>query len=161
MMRLQTSSRGWVTKVGVCLTMWLFTTNVLAQDLPCGDPDSQHQAPRRAVVEHEGEQGVWFRMDVGKCLLKDVTELNERRYQVRLLEQQLQLRIEQKVLLDEAIKFSEQAKMSAITSLEASERRARKAEERANAWYKHPILWFVVGSLVTTGAVIGAARLTR
>jgi len=129
----------------------------------CGDTTG-HTAPRRASVTHEGEAGVWFRLDVARCLLGDVTELRLVRERVGLLDARLEIREEQITLTREALDLGRRAEERATGALEAAVRGRREAEEERDAWWRSPILWFAVGAVVTVAlevvAVYALAALT-
>lgn len=108
---------------------------------------------RRAVLEHEGEQGVWFQMDVARCMLGRLVQLPLYSGRVRLLEQRLELSSDRVEILTEAIEVGESIEERYEIALSAALERARDAERSRNAWYRSPGLWAAVGAILA-GALV-------
>ena len=127
-------------------------------DLPCAPDISEPN--RRASVTHQGQAGLWFHVDVARCMAERLSVLPLYAERVRLLEQSLQLRDERHQLALRQAEIAERGEQVAVAALETAERRAREADERASRWYRHPALWFVLGVVVTVGAQVGVYYVT-
>jgi hypothetical protein len=106
---------------------------------------------RRAVLEHEGAMGIWFELEVARCMLGRLSALPLYAQRVSLLAQRLQLSDERHQLMQRQVELANQATEAAEGALEAAVRGRRQAEEERDAWYRHPLLWVVVGVVVTAG----------
>jgi hypothetical protein len=82
-------------------------------------------------------------------MLGRLAALPEYAGRVRLLEGRLTLRDEGLALRDRQVALAEQEAETATGALEAAVRGRREAEEALDAWYRSPILWVVVGVVVT------------
>jgi hypothetical protein len=105
------------------------------------------------VLDHQGRQGMWFDLRVARCMLGRLQALPLYAQRVSLFEQRLTLTRERQELTQRQIALSNEAEERAIGALETAERARRHAEEELDAWYRHPMLWFVVGAVVV-GAVV-------
>ena len=124
-----------------------------AQDLPdfsapCAPSITEN---RRAVLEYEGQSGIWFRHEVALCLLQRLNALPLFASRVRLLEQRLSITSDRDELRREQIGLAEQEAEQAQVVLEQAVRGRRQAEGRLHVWYRSPA--FLIG----TGVVITAA----
>jgi ElaB/YqjD/DUF883 family membrane-anchored ribosome-binding protein len=128
-------------------------------DLPCAPDVPEPQ--RRSVMSHQGQAGLWFHVDVARCMAERLTVLPLYAERVRLLEQALELRDQRHELALRQVEVLEQSERIAVDALATAERRAREAEERASRWHRHPALWFIVGVAATIGAQVGVYYLTR
>lgn len=133
---------------------WGISSTALAQNLPdvtgvC-TPEVTH---RRATVEHQGDPGVWFHRSVSLCMLSRLRALPLYADRVVLLEGQLSLSSERHALLVEAIEVGEDIERRYSSALTAATRRANSAERELGTWYRAPVLWALLGSVVT-GAVV-------
>jgi len=108
---------------------------------------------RRATLTHDGAVGLWFHADVARCMLGRLQALPLYAERVSLFEERLVLTNERQELTHRQIQAAQESEARAVGVLEASERRAREAQEELDAWYRHPALWFVVGAVVI-GAVV-------
>lgn len=148
------------------LVMAMPVCRARAQDLPplpdvsseCA-PDVAESAPRRAMLAHaNGTPGVWFHLDVARCMLGRLSTLPLYADRVRLLSERLQLDDRRIALLREAVALSKAAEDRATAALETAYRAAREAEEAADAWYRSPVLWFALGAATTVAvALVGIA----
>lgn len=100
---------------------------------------------RRAIVQYQGQSGMWFNMEVARCLLDDASALPLVRQRVTLLEEKIQLQDERAVFLREAISLGDQATQRAVGALARSERLRLTAEETARGAQQATRLWTVVG----------------
>lgn len=112
---------------------------------PCAPELSEN---RRAVLDHEGDSGIWFHLEVARCMLGRLKALPLYAQRVSLLEQRLQISDERTTLLRQHIELAEQGEKRAVGALDESERLRREAEEKLDAWFRHPV--FLMG----TGAVL-------
>lgn len=144
----------------ILLSLLFFASTVTAQDeLPsvegrCAPDVSEH---RSLLLEHEQQAGMWFHMAVARCMLTRLQSLPLYAERVSLLEQRLELSDERTELLRRQVHLAEEGERQALSVLEASEKRARTAEERAERERKLRWLWFSVG-VVMVGA-LGALSL--
>jgi len=106
---------------------------------------------RRAGVEHEGQSGIWFHIDVARCMAGRLGALPLYAERVRLLDQQLQLTGERDALRVRQVALAEEGEERAVEALTAAVRRAREAEEDRDAWYRHPAFWAVLGAVIVVG----------
>lgn len=123
-------------------------------------------APAAAQVslDHEGLPGVWLPLDEARAQYAELQRLDALEELTVLQEQQLQLRLEQIEHLRELAQIAETAEVQAFTVIEDAERRILEAEERADAWYRSPTLWFTLGAVVAIAlgalAIYGLDQLT-
>lgn len=132
-------SRGWATSA--LLVVALAASGARA-DCPAGPEEG-----RRAVVVHQGAEGVWFRLDVARCLLADVEELRLLRERVRLLDERLRLRDEQVELLRATVTLDDAIAERLAATADAALRLSARSERRS-------ILRIVVG--VAAAFLVGA-----
>lgn len=157
------SSQTWATSLDrwglrIALALALATAFLLLRPSSCRGQDalpdvSAPCAPelsenRRAVLDHEGDSGIWFHLEVARCMLGRLKALPLYAQRVSLLEQRLEISDERTTLLKEHIQLAEQGEKRAVDALDESERLRRQAEERLDAWFRHPV--FLMG----TGAVL-------
>lgn len=100
---------------------------------------------RRALIERDGQAGIWFHIDLARCMLARLAVLPEYAQHVRLLEERLTLGGERAFLEARRADLAVGEANVATEALEAAVRARRRAEEDLNAWYRHPALWAVVG----------------
>lgn len=145
------SLRAWACS----LLILLAAAPAYAQEEPCA-PEVTEDAPRRLVLEAPtGAQGVWFHLEVARCLLGRVAALSASERQLGLLEDRLRLSDERDALRAREAALATQEAEAASEALEAAVRGRREAEEALDAWHRHPALWFAVGVVVSValGAV--------
>lgn len=140
------SSRAWVSSV---LAIALLTSTASGQE--CEQPELPGE--RRAVVEHQGAPGFWFRRDVALTMLCELRVLEQLRARVSLLESKLQLRDDQVERWGAMYALAVQGETRALAVVEAAQQEATRARDRVDAWYRHPILWVVAGILLGGVAV--------
>ena len=114
---------------------------------------------RRAPLEHQGHPGVWFDLEVARCMLGDLSELEAVRTQARLLEQRATLRDEQAASLREAVRLGDLALGSVMQAVQAAEGRAARAETALDSPLRSPWLWLGVGTAAGIGLVLLATVL--
>lgn len=151
MMKLKLSS--------LVLVSSLMASAAAAQDLPdvrgvCAPEVSL----RRASIEHVGERGLWFHLDVARCMAGRLAALPLYYDRVQLLERRIQLAEERHDLLIEALAVSDRIEERYQAALSAATRRANAAEGELGVWYRSPALWAVVGAVVA-GALVFVAGL--
>jgi hypothetical protein len=129
----------------------VFAENVrsIGSDSESSGRDSEVESPRRAVLEHNGRSGFWFRRDVALEMLSDLREYPLRVQEVALLESALRLRTEQETRLREMVLLERETAVQATNALEIAERRVSEAESDRDVWWRRPILWVVVGIIAT------------
>lgn len=147
MTKFSQSSSVWASSLA--LVMALSTTRVHAQE--CDQPEIH--GPRRAAVEHEGTVGFWFRHDVALTMLCELRVLEQLRPRVALLEERLQIRDAQVERWSTMYELAVQGETRALGVVEAAQQEATRANDRIDAWYRHPALWVVVGLLLGGVAV--------
>ena len=108
------------------------------------------------LLTRDGVPGMWFPMPVARLILCEARELRVRRQEVRLLDEAAGVWALRVRLLEEQADLAVQARNELGDVVEAAERRAREAAESADAWYRHPALWFAVGVVVAGLLVAGA-----
>jgi hypothetical protein len=132
-------SRAWATELLAVLL-------VLATE---GSAYGEECAPavelRRASVVYQGQQGIWFQIEVARCLLNDVGELPLVRQRVSLLEEEIRLQGERAVFFREAISLGDKATERAVGALARSERLRLIAEETARSAQQETRLWTAIG----------------
>lgn len=141
------------------LSLLVLVTSLLASSTSAQDVDvrsvcAPHVAVRRAVLDHEGRSGVWFDLDVARCMLarldmlprlSDLNRTLESR--ITIADRRYQLRVEASTLADEIMERYR-------TALVASESRADAAERRLASWHRSPVLWLMVG-VVLSALLVG------
>lgn len=106
---------------------------------------------RRALLDHDGDSGIWFNMEVARCMLGQLTALPLYAERVRLLEQRLTLSDERHGLMVRQVELAEEGEAHAVGALEAAERGKREAEEEARFERTLRWVWFGVGVVVIVG----------
>jgi len=103
---------------------------------------------RSTLLLHSEQQGMWFHMAVARCMLTRLQALPLYAERVSLLEQRLELGDERTALLRRQVELAEEGERQALAVLDASEGRARRAEERADRERTLRWVWFGVGVVV-------------
>lgn len=103
---------------------------------------------RSTLLMHSEQQGMWFHMAVARCMLTRLQALPLYAERIELLEQRLELSDERTALLRRQVELAEEGERQALAVLEASESRARKAEEEADRERTLRWVWFGVGVVV-------------
>ena len=142
----------------VVALLWLAPCSAAAQDTelpPLADVSTpcapEVAPPRNLVLEHEGTQGIWFQLEIARCMVGRLAMLPLYAQRVNLLEQRLQLSNERHQLMQRQVRLAEEGEEQAVGALEASVRRTREAEESRDAWWRSPILWVIVGAVIVAG----------
>lgn len=113
--------------------------------VPCAPELTEN---RRAVLDHGDDSGIWFHIDVARCMLGRLKALPLYAQRVSLLDHRLEISDERTTLLRQQTKLAEQGEKRAVGVLDESERLRREAEEKLDAWYRHPVF------LMASGAVL-------
>lgn len=113
--------------------------------VPCA-PDVTEN--RRQVVEQDGQSGVWFHIEVARCMLGRLAALPLYAQRVSLLEDRLRLGDERTVLLRRQAELAEAEAEEAAGALEAATRLARTATESAQRERDLRWLWFGIGVVI-------------
>jgi len=146
--RPRSNSFGTVALVlGITLALFLTWSTVAHGE------EAQPEGPRRATVEVNGVTGIWFRADVAREMLADLTELPLVRTRVQLLEGRLEIRDDQISSLRSVVELSQAAEERAVNALDEAVQARRAAEDARDAWYRSPILWTSVGMIIA-GALV-------
>jgi hypothetical protein len=141
-----------------------------AQELPTPESFEAPCAPdvpeelRRATIERNHAIGVWFHADLARCMLTRLQMLPAYARSLQLLEQRVTLSDERDQLRQREVSIATEQATVANNALEAAVRRAQAAEAERDAWYRAPLLWFVLGSLflgALLGGVAGVAEAFR
>lgn len=108
-------------------------------------------------IEHNGTVGMFFPMATARLILCEVGELRLRRQEaavdIRLIDSwRLQVR-----LLERQLSVSRQTREAFEGIVERSERRAREAEGRTDAWYRAPAFLISLGVVLTVGLYFAAS----
>jgi hypothetical protein len=113
--------------------------------VPCAPEVTEN---RRAVIEQDGQAGVWFHVDVARCMLGRLAALPLYAQRVTLLEDRLRLGDERTVLLRRQVELAEQEAQEATGVVENATRLARTATESAQWERDLRWLWFGIGVVV-------------
>lgn len=136
----------------VLATSCCVTSAVRAQDLqfvteaPCAPEVVEN---RRAVIEHNGEAGIWFHLEVARCMAFRLSLLPEYEAQLRLLDDRLTLSTERDELQERQLEIAVEEAETARDVLETAVRDARRARKERDAWFRHPALWVGAGVTIT------------
>lgn len=114
---------------------------------------------RRLELRVQDQPGVWFHIEVARCMLRDLEMALIVREQLRLRDEQVVLLNAQVQDLRAAVSAGREAEERATGALEAAVRRARQAELDRDVWYRSPFLWGLSGLLVGGAAVLAAVLL--
>lgn len=117
--------------------------------------------PRTAVVEHEGQSGIWFHSDVARCMLGRLKLLPLYAERITLLEQRLDLSDSRTTLLREQVELAEEGESRAVGALDESEAGRRRAEEKLHVWFRNPLFLVGAGVVVTVVLEVAAVVLLR
>ena len=115
---------------------------------PIEGDEKTHTAPRRAVMEVEGERGVWFRDDVVELITQDKAELIEQRKAAVQADSALVAEQQVTDACQAALEFSEGMTDKAVKAAALQSKRARLAEDDENGWFAgKPMVWVVIGTI--------------
>ena len=165
---------GWATSLDrwglrIALALAIAAALVMLRPSNCHGQDEQPDLPdvsgpcapeltdnRRAVIEHDYESGVWFHLDVARCMLGRLSSLPLYAHRVSLLEQRLEISDERASLLRKQVDLAEQGEQQAVQVLEKAEAGRRRAEEKLNAWYRHPVFLMGAGAVLVIALEVAA-----
>lgn len=100
--------------------------------------------------------GWWFARPTVECFFLRGRQLEAALPLIHMQRERLRLDDERIALRDRALELSHREAEVAEQHLEAALQRAREAEEAADAWFRHPALWFAVGVVVTVVLEVAA-----
>lgn len=109
---------------------------------------------RNQSLEVEGDSGVWFHLEIARCMKTRLDVLPLLVEQLRLYESRREASEALEATLRRLVEVSTQEAEVATNALSVARRALQRAEEDRNRWYRSPILWFVVGAVVA-GALLG------
>lgn len=135
--------------IGAVAFIAVSTSRACAQDsLPSVEGDCAPEAPepRRALVQHDETTGVWFRMEVARCMLSRLTVLPLYAQRIRLFDERLRIEDERHALMGRQVELAEESEQQAVGALEAAERARREAEEDRDFERSLRWVWFGVGA---------------
>lgn len=135
--------------IGTALFIVVSASRACAQDaLPSVEGDCAPDAPepRRALIQHESEAGVWFRMEVARCMLGRLSVLPLYAQRIRLFDERLRIDDERHALMERQVELSDEAERQAVGALEAAERGRREAEEDRDFERSLRWVWFGIGA---------------
>lgn len=134
----------------VVILLVLFPFRVLAQE------------PDRAIVVYQGVKGYWFSEEVGKRILKDVSDLPILKQKLAEFELKLSLKDEKVDLVKYQLQLESQISDRWKTSFEEEVKLVQKEQKRydelrdkENAWYKSNALWCGVGAVLGAALAVG------
>lgn len=121
--------------------------------VPCAPKVTE---PRRAILDYEGRNGIWFDLEVARCMLGRLKALPLYSQRVSLLEQRLEISDQRTALLRQHIELAEEGEKRAVSVLEEAEAGRRRAEEKLAAWYRHPVFLMSAGAIVVVAVEVVA-----
>lgn len=141
----------------LALASVLITSSAAAQDrenLPTIEMLEEQCAPevqvaRRATMNNGTQAGIWFHADVARCMLGRLELLPHFAWYAHLLEGRLALTTDRDLLRDREVALATAEADAAGVVLETAVRARREAEESRDAWYRSPVFWLTVGTVVT------------
>lgn len=170
MRRLRPNSRAWDSSDWQALWAVIMLIGVLAAECDARAQDAPPELPsvsvpcapevaanRRAVIQYDGDAGIWFHLEVARCMVGRLAALPLYGQRVSLLEDRLRLGDERTELLRRQVRLAEEGEQHAVSALEAANRARRRAEEDKDAWYRAPALWFAIGVVAAVAIGIGVA----
>jgi hypothetical protein len=139
----------WAVLALALLLAW----SAVAQAQPplpeAGAPCAPEVMTRSALLTHAGQQGMWFHIDVARCMLARLEALPLYAERVRLLEQRLTLSDERHELMLRQVALAEEGERRAEQVLLNAERASRRASEEAGLERNLRWLWFAAGIVLT------------
>ncbi len=140
--------------LGLALLLWLGASTAQAADAP--EPCAPNVELRRVELSYKGQPGIWFDMDVAKCLLVAAARVPELQGLVLDAEiksaGQADLQVMTEKMLDLAVQEADRATAGMHTAIKVrneSERQLRKPGRSRG-------LWFAVG-LVSGLVLVGVS----
>lgn len=98
---------------------------------------------RRAIVAHDGTEGIWFPIPVAKCILLDLSSLP-------YLKRENELVLQRSKLLQDAVTLAkEETKLESEKSFAlnaANEVLTKKVISMSPSWFEHPLFLLSVGA---------------
>lgn len=115
-------------------------------------PSAQAADSKKLVVE--GEEGIWFPVESGRKLFKDVSDLKLQKEKNKQLVKKLSIMDLNLSLFKDNLLLEKEVTKRALESARESEKRANAAEDKLNAWHRSPVIWFAVGVLVAAATTV-------
>lgn len=145
-----------VLVVGVLSLVWNHPVEAQLPELnallgQCAPEITEH---RNQALVVDGDSGVWFHLEVARCMKTRLDVLPELIVQLRLYESRRDASEALEATLRRLVDVSAQEAEIATNALSVARRALHRAEEDRNRWYRSPILWFVIGAIVA-GALVG------
>jgi hypothetical protein len=116
---------------------------------------------RRAPMLRLTVAGVWFHLDLTRCMVGRLSRLPLLVDRVRLLDHRLRLTNDLETALRAQVTLSNQMAAEATRALEAAVRGRRRAEERLDHWTRSPWLWMAIGVVATVGIEAASVAVLR
>jgi len=116
---------------------------------------------RRGVTTIAGQVVVWFQKDVATCMGQRLEALPLYADRVRLLESKLELEQQRSLLLQQTADLAVKAQLTAESALTKSEWLNKQLENKLDAWYRKPGLWFAFGAVATIAAIIAVPHVAK
>jgi len=110
------------------------------------------------LAEIDGTQGTFFPAPLDRLVLCEVRALRVRNDEIRLLDSEVEIWAQQIEFLKTQLELAVQARNRLLEIVEEADRLRREADERANRWWRSPILWMCVGAVVAGVLFYGAIR---
>lgn len=132
-----------------------------AQDKPAGTCTTFAEATESStcVVMRRGNiRGVWLTLERSEMLRKEHLALPELQHQLELRQKELEKALEASKLYKAAADKRADIQVTLEKQLKESQLSESKAIERADAWWRSPLLWLGVGA-VLGGTVVAAVAL--
>lgn len=120
---------------------------------------AQAEVSEAVVLEYQGASGIWVPDWMHNDILADVEELQIVRLRFEDADKLLSLRLERIELLKIAIESSETAENRAVEALDLAIEERQIAEDKLDAWYRHPALWVSIGIVAAVLLEVGAVKL--
>lgn len=106
---------------------------------------------------HEGVEGFWLSTPDATCLLRELEMRALLVTRVRLFEERLEMTDRRHGRLLEATRLGSEVIVNLEQAITVATRRAVEAEANADAWWRSPFLWFIVGAVVSAAVALGIA----
>lgn len=97
----------------------------------------------KAELVYEGEKGIWFRLDLARCVASDLADYHAKKSTISIMDQRLKL---QKSRAD----FYREESETLHTYIKEKDSMIRDLL----SWTRSPILWFVIGVAVSAIVVV-------
>jgi len=116
----------------------------------------EESSPQPVAIEHQGIRGFFFSRDIALRMLADLRELPLRVREIRILEEELEIRAGQISRLREMVSLEREATERALGGIDTAMNRAREAENLMRVWWRSPAFWLGVGIVATLALEIAA-----